>query len=67
MVEGMSPTEKSIAETEQNNVDGADGASDADFRPELTDTSKNLGTIQHKQRSRGTRGATLPSRLQLRG
>jgi hypothetical protein len=44
MAEGISPTEKSIAETEQNNVDGADGASNADFGPELTDTSKNLET-----------------------
>ena len=33
--------EKSIAETEQDNVDGADGASNAGFREELTDSSKN--------------------------
>ena len=37
----MSPTKKSIAETEQDNVDGADGASNADFREELTDSTKN--------------------------
>lgn len=33
--------EKSIAETKQDNVDGADGASNADLREELTDSSKN--------------------------
>jgi hypothetical protein len=67
MVEGMLPTEKSIAETEQNNVDGADGTSDADFRPELTDTSKNLETNLHQQSFRHTRGSASPSRLLLRG
>lgn len=32
---------KSIAETKQDNVDGADGASNADLGEELTDSSKN--------------------------
>jgi hypothetical protein len=37
----MSQTKKGIAKSEQDNVEGADGASHADLRPELTDTSKN--------------------------
>lgn len=37
-------TKKSIGKTEQDNVDGANGASNADFREELTDSSKDLKT-----------------------
>lgn len=37
-------TKKSIGKTKQNDVDGANGASNADFREELTDSSKDLKT-----------------------